>query len=431
MRLRMLLFFAALLGAAIVVPPAVAASSEVKLEVNENCVENNWPCWTTEGSVSKPQPTKSVTIASGGKVTFVDHGEKANIAWTGTAPECEPAVPVAPEMPKTGWEGKCTFQAAGTYKFVSSTLFNEGGSLNYTEYEVVVETPGAPVVSTGIASAVNETEVTLEGIIDPEGQETKYHFKYGISPSYGEETSEASAGSGSTGKSVSTLITDLKAGTTYYYRLVATNKVGTVEGTGSTFTTASPPGPPSGTTGQASVLGETAATLAGAVDPDGQMTSYLFQWGTSESYGHSTSELPAGTDHSSHAETAALSELMAGTVYHFRIVAKNQTETVMGADETFTTASPTPPNTPSPISSPIGGNPIAITSTTPPAPSPGATTGPPVAPPMTEKATKPLTRAQKLAMALKQCKKQPKKQRAQCETKARKLDAPKHKSHKK
>jgi plastocyanin len=130
----------AVLGAAVAVVPALAAApSEAKLEVNENCVENNWPCWTTEGSASKPQPTKSVTIASGGKVTFIDNGEKANIAWTGTAPECEPKVPVAPEPPKTGWEGKCTFKTAGTYKFVSSTLFNEGGSLNYTEYEVVVE----------------------------------------------------------------------------------------------------------------------------------------------------------------------------------------------------------------------------------------------------------------------------------------------------
>jgi hypothetical protein len=139
-RLLVLVALAALIGAAVAVLPALAAApSEAKLEVNENCVQEHWPCWTTEGSASRPQPTKSVTIASGGTVTFVDHGEKANIAWTGAAPKCEPVVPVAPESPKTGWEGKCTFQNPGTYKFVSSTLFNEGGSLNYTEYEIVVE----------------------------------------------------------------------------------------------------------------------------------------------------------------------------------------------------------------------------------------------------------------------------------------------------
>ncbi len=173
-RPRMLVLFAlaAPIEVAVAVLPALAAApSEAKLEVNENCVENTWPCWTTEGSASKPQPTKSVTIVSGATVTFVDHGEKANIAWTGSAPKCEPVVPVAPESPKTGWEGKCTFQTAGTYKFVSSTLFNEGGTLNYTEYEIVVEgaatgtTPTTPTTTTPTPTTPTTTPV-MPGELD-------------------------------------------------------------------------------------------------------------------------------------------------------------------------------------------------------------------------------------------------------------------------
>jgi plastocyanin len=138
-RMFVLFALAALLGAAVAVLPASAAApSEAKLEVNENCEVNAWPCWTTEGSAAKAKPTKSVTIASGGTVTFVDHGEKANIAWMGTPPTCEPSVPVSPTPAKTGWEGKCTFQNPGTYKFESSTLFNDGVD-NYTGYEIVVE----------------------------------------------------------------------------------------------------------------------------------------------------------------------------------------------------------------------------------------------------------------------------------------------------
>ena len=133
---------AAVLGAAVAVVPALAtgapAPSEVKLEVNENCVEPDWPCWTTEGSAPIAKPALRVTIASGGSVTFADSKTAANIAWTATTPECEPKVPVAPESPKTGWEGKCTFATPGTYKFESSTLFNDGVD-NYTKYEVVVE----------------------------------------------------------------------------------------------------------------------------------------------------------------------------------------------------------------------------------------------------------------------------------------------------
>jgi len=430
----MLLFFAALFGAAIVAPPALAAPSEVKLEIAQNCHLPNWPCWNVKGNnpedIGQIQP---FTIAQDGTISFEDHDSEAptDVIWKGTAPSCIPAVPSTPETP---WSSTCTFANAGDYEFESQDLFNDG-TFNYTKYKVVVEIPGAPVVATGTASAVNETEGTLQATVDPEGKETKYFFEWGMSSgSYEHTTAEVTLGFQDTSShDVSAPLSDLAPGTTYHYRVVAKNSAGTTHGEDRTLTTSSPPGPPSATTGQASVLGETAATLKGTVDPDGQMTSYLFQWGTSESYGHSTSELPAGSDHSSHAETAALSELTAGTVYHFRIVAKNQTETVTGADETFTTASP-PPNTPSPISSPISGNPIAVTSTTPQAPSQGPTTGPPVAPPTapsSEKATKPLTQAQKLAIALKQCKKQPKKKRAQCETKARKLYAPKHKRHKK
>ena len=140
---------AALLVAAVAVVPALAASPpEAKLEVNENCVEPDWPCWATPGS---SQPASKVTIASGGSVTFADSKTAANIAWTGTAPACESAVPIAPASPKTSWEGKCTFATPGTYHFESSTLFNDGID-NYTKYEVVVE-----------ASTTTPTGTTGEG----------------------------------------------------------------------------------------------------------------------------------------------------------------------------------------------------------------------------------------------------------------------------
>jgi hypothetical protein len=144
-RPRTLSFFALalLIGGAIAVPPALAAPSEAKLEVNENCVEADWPCWATPGS---SQPAAKVTIASGGSVMYADSKTAANLAWSGTAPTCESSVPVAPAAPKTAWEGKCTFATPGTYKFESSTLWPE-----YTKYEVVVEgsTSAPPTGTTG------------------------------------------------------------------------------------------------------------------------------------------------------------------------------------------------------------------------------------------------------------------------------------------
>jgi hypothetical protein len=441
-RTLLLFAFVALLGAATAVP-ALATASEVKLEVNENCVENDWPCWTTEVSASKPQPTKSVTIASGGKVTFVDHGRAANIAWTGapgTTPTCESEVPIAPAPTKTGWEGKCTFATPGTYHFESSTLFDDEntpyGDANYTKYEIVVAGPPTPTATTQQATEVTETEATLNGNVSPEGQATSYYFEYGTTESYGTNTGEVSAGSGSTSQELHFTWTGLSPNTTYYFQLVAVYGAGKtkVEGGNMTFKTAAPPSAPTASTQSATGVSETEATLKGTVDPDGEAAEYFFEYGIETSYGQKTGEVNFPASESNQAVSTTVKGLAPGTQYHFRVFAKNKLGSVQGNDLTFTTASPPPPNTPSPISSPIGGNPIAITSTTPQAPSQAATTGPLVTPltaPSTEKTTKPLTRAQKLAMALKQCKKQPKKKRAQCETKARKLYAPRHKSHKK
>ena len=78
LRPRTLLLFAlaALVGAAVAVLPALAAApSEAKLEVNENCVESDWPCWATPGSGSNPEPASKVTIAAGGEVKFADNAK--------------------------------------------------------------------------------------------------------------------------------------------------------------------------------------------------------------------------------------------------------------------------------------------------------------------------------------------------------------------
>jgi plastocyanin len=155
MRPRMVLLFAvaALVGAAVAVLPALAAGpSEAKLEVNENCVEPDWPCWAAPGSGS---PASVVTIAAGGEVTFTDNASTAaNIAWTGSSPTCSSGVPVSPASPTTGWEGKCKFERPGTYRFESSTLFKDAYE-DYTKYEIVVE--GA---STGTTSTTTTTSTT-------------------------------------------------------------------------------------------------------------------------------------------------------------------------------------------------------------------------------------------------------------------------------
>jgi hypothetical protein len=163
-RSRTLLFLpvVALLGAAVVVLPALAASSEVTLQVNENCVEPNWPCWTSS-SDSRPAPTSVTRIAAGGTVEFVDEtGVAASIAWKqtpGTTPLCSAEVPVSPAPAKAGWHGECKFEQSGTYVFESPTLWHE-----YTKYEVIVEgagsSPGTTTTSPATTTGTTTTTAT-------------------------------------------------------------------------------------------------------------------------------------------------------------------------------------------------------------------------------------------------------------------------------
>ncbi len=147
---------AAVLGAGLAIVPALAAAPpEATLEVNENCVEADWPCWATPGSGSYPSPASTVRIAPGGKVKFKDDtSTAATVTWTGSAPACSGITASA----ATGWEGTCEFTQPGTYRFESPTLFNEGGSLDYTKYEVVVE--GA---TTGTTTSTTTTTTTMPG----------------------------------------------------------------------------------------------------------------------------------------------------------------------------------------------------------------------------------------------------------------------------
>jgi hypothetical protein len=374
-RSRTLLLFVlvALLGAAAAVP-VLATASEAKLEVNQNCVELNWPCWATPGS---SEPAFKTTVASSGVVTFVDHGREANIAWTGTAPTCESTVPVAPAPPKTGWEGKCTFATAGTSRFESSTLFNDGID-NYTKYEVVVA--GTPKAKTTPTSPQHQTEATLTGSIEPEGNPTEYHFDYGSTSTTEHSTATTGlAAADYTSHPVSLPVSGLLAGTEYHFELIVSYGTGqTVSGAPQTFTTP-PAAEPAVSTLVASALLESEATLNGKVNPEGGANAeYFFEWGlgASGAYEHATKAASLPPDGAEHTVSASVSGLTPGGEYHFRLVAKNELGSVRGNALTFVAVS-TPPakeptreppaKEPSPTSTPTGGSPTATISSLPPA----------------------------------------------------------------
>ncbi|HEX7245626.1 MAG TPA: S53 family peptidase [Solirubrobacterales bacterium] len=84
--------------------------------------------------------------------------------------------------------------------------------------------------------------------------------------------------------------------------------------------------------------------LSGTVNPDGLATSYQFEYGLTTAYGSaipvSAKEVGSGKTPVEVSQTIA-SGLKPGSVYHFRLIARNEMATSYGADMTFTT-NPTP-----------------------------------------------------------------------------------------
>ena len=201
----------------------------------------------------------------------------------------------------------------------------------------IFTTSAAPVAATGAATNVTVTAATLNGTVDPNGRATAWYFEYGTSTSYGSKTAEKSAGSGTSAASVSAPVSGLARGRLYHYRLVATSDAGTSRGADQTFSTT---GAPAVVTDAASSIAPTSARLNGTLTPNGQATSWYFEYGTSRSYGSKTTVRNAGSGTRAVKVSASLTRLRTTTTYHYRLVATNASGTTFGANRSFSTSLP-------------------------------------------------------------------------------------------
>jgi hypothetical protein len=97
--------------------------------------------------------------------------------------------------------------------------------------------------------------------------------------------------------------------------------------------------PPTVTAATPSDIGQSAATLSGTVNPNGQSTSYYIEYGTSTTYGTQTSPANVGSGTTPVAVHQEIFGLSPNTTYHYRLVATSSAGTSDGADQTLTTPS--------------------------------------------------------------------------------------------
>jgi lysophospholipase L1-like esterase len=87
------------------------------------------------------------------------------------------------------------------------------------------------------SNANDANSATINGVVNADGDATSWSVEYGPTTSYGTRTPTMSAGNASVEQAVSTSLSGLDPGTTYHYRLLATNQRGTTLGEDQTVTT--------------------------------------------------------------------------------------------------------------------------------------------------------------------------------------------------
>jgi LSD1 subclass zinc finger protein len=196
-------------------------------------------------------------------------------------------------------------------------------------------------------SSVAATTATLNGVLDPHNsfEAGKYEFLYKQSEGEctGGAVTPAESSTTASPQPVSAKVGDLQPGAAYTFCLLVRNGAGEEAAISSpeTFTTLAAVPTIAGTF--TSGVESTVATLNAQVDPDGEATTYRFEYGTTASYGASTPETAlTGGLTSSEAATASVAGLTPGTMYHYRVVATNSLSPAGGTpgpDTTFTVPS--------------------------------------------------------------------------------------------
>ena len=233
-------------------------------------------------------------------------------------------------------------------------LTDPGGNQLWA-FEPIASIP-APTASASAPTPVGQVEATLRATVNPKGHVlTSCSFEYTnhadfLANEYA--NAKTAACPAVVGDRESVLLTAAVKGlgpeTSYDYRISIGNYGGSAQSGTQSFQTL-PPLPPEATTGSATSVTLTGATLLGTVNPKGGTVSnchfeYVSEAGfQSSGFSGAASKsclfIPAGNV--ANAVSAKVTGLSAATTYRFRVVATNNSGTTQAGDATFATPAQT------------------------------------------------------------------------------------------
>ena len=202
------------------------------------------------------------------------------------------------------------------------------GTLMNSPSWVVSDALNRPFCATLPATNYSNSSALFNAAAQPQGQQMALWFEWGQTTNYGNATPIQSVGDGLGVVYVSQPVSNLAAGTTYHCRCVASNLTALLTSLDTSFTTTGP----KVTTLPPSSLSGTSMVLNGRVETPGIPTQFWFEWGTNVNYGFFT-PIQNVTDFNC---TAVVTNLTAGQLYHYRVMATNIGGLATGLDQPFT-----------------------------------------------------------------------------------------------
>lgn len=231
---------------------------------------------------------------------------------------------------------KVTGLTPGTKYMYRLRASNQQGGESIGEYKTFFTT-SKPTVTTFDASEIKTHGATLNGNVNPSGLDTKYYFEYGETSSYGIKKSPVYAGKGSDVVSASLPLTNsFTPGKLYHFRIVASNTLGVSYGEDKTFTTEKLIAP-TVTTGNATDITLSTATLNGIVNPRNDQTMWHFEYRKTGAEWKKTDNVGVAVA-SDWNINAKIFNLDADTTYSYKLVAVNGAGTATGEEKAFKTA---------------------------------------------------------------------------------------------
>lgn len=213
-------------------------------------------------------------------------------------------------------------------------------------------TLGAAAIDFEFPSNVTGTTAELDTNVNPLGNDTTCQFQWvddatfqssGYDNATTVDCSPQDLGAGTQDVSANTQLTGLTPSTTYHFRVVTTNTLGTATGSDTTFQTTAPVVIDSQSV---AYVGSTTATLRAKLNPEGLDTHYQFQYVDDSAFqsggfaGATTvpaTPVDVGSGTTDAGASVDLTGLTPNTRYHFRVVATNTSGSANGAPQSFKT----------------------------------------------------------------------------------------------